>query len=338
MKILMISTDRKIFEDGSLVNLRICEYGSLFEELHVIVFSMKKLKLKRKKLDKNVHVYPTNAYFKPFYLSKAFRVAKQILKKNLNSEWMASTQDPFETGLVGLRIKKRFKIPLQVQLHGDFGNPLFKQDSKLNRLRLGMAEKVLKKADCTRAVSKRVSIGIQNKFELKKAPVLLPIMINAEKIKNEAIRFDIHKKYPKFDFIVLMSSRIEKVKNIELAIHAFSEVLKKYKQIGLIILGDGTQRKNLEKLVKDRGIEESVCFEGWVDESEKIVSYLKTTDLFLNTSNHEGYCSSLIEAALSKCAILTTNVGVVGEEINETNSLVCKVGDRVNIFVQFFSF
>jgi hypothetical protein len=37
----MISTDTKIFEQGSSVRNRMVEYGSLFDELHIVVFTKK---------------------------------------------------------------------------------------------------------------------------------------------------------------------------------------------------------------------------------------------------------------------------------------------------------
>lgn len=320
----MISTDRNIFKEDSAVRQRMIEYGTLFDELHIIVFSMKKLSLNNTQLSKNTFAYPTNALFKPFYLSRAYRVAKDILEKRKNDTWVISTQDPFETGTVGLRLKRKFKFPLQVQLHGDFGNPLFKKESPLNRIRLGMAEEVLRYADCTRAVSKRIIDGVQKRYNLKNAPFLLPIRAEREKILEAETKIDVHKKYPQFDFIVLMSSRLEKVKNITLAIESFKEVVKENKKAGLIILGEGTEKGSLISFTKKLNLEENVVFEGWQDD---VFSYMKTADIFLNTSNHEGYCLSLVEAALSKCPIVTTKIGVVGELINEENALICDVGD-----------
>lgn len=54
----MISTDRKIFEENSFVRSRITQYGELFEELHVIVFSMNKLGFKKSKYRKEYKIVP----------------------------------------------------------------------------------------------------------------------------------------------------------------------------------------------------------------------------------------------------------------------------------------
>ena len=39
IKILMLSTDRMILENGSPAQKRMLEYGKLFEELHIIVYT-----------------------------------------------------------------------------------------------------------------------------------------------------------------------------------------------------------------------------------------------------------------------------------------------------------
>ena len=46
MKVLMISTDRKIFEDGRGARSRMIEYGALVRELHIVVFVAKEIKIR----------------------------------------------------------------------------------------------------------------------------------------------------------------------------------------------------------------------------------------------------------------------------------------------------
>ena len=43
MKILSIGSDKKLFDENSEVRRRIIEYGQLVDELHIVVFTNKKL-------------------------------------------------------------------------------------------------------------------------------------------------------------------------------------------------------------------------------------------------------------------------------------------------------
>ena len=57
----MISTDRLICRKRSAVSRRMIEYGNLFGELHIILFSVATNNLVAGQLSPNVWVYPTNA-------------------------------------------------------------------------------------------------------------------------------------------------------------------------------------------------------------------------------------------------------------------------------------
>ena len=67
---------------------------------------------------------------------------------------------------------------------------------------------------------------------------------------------------------------------------------------------------------------------GWQDD---LTSYYKNADLFLNVSNYEGYGLAL-EAAISGCPIVTTDVGIAPElQKSGATISICPVGDVICI-------
>ena len=78
MKILMLSTDRKIFDKNSSVRERMIEYGKIVEELHILIFT--RGGQKEIKLSDNVYAYPTNTPLKLAYFPRAYKLGKRILK------------------------------------------------------------------------------------------------------------------------------------------------------------------------------------------------------------------------------------------------------------------
>lgn len=318
MNILSISTDRKIFKEGSSVRSRMIEYGSLFNELHIIVFSSIFHKLKPQKIADNVWIYPTNSLSRWFYIFDALWVGKKI--KNIN---IVTTQDPFEAGLAGHLISKKLNTKLHVQIHTDFINPFFEKDSYLNRLRVKIADFIIPQADGLRVVSERIKKSLFSKYpDLKTFVDVLPVFtppIPQDHVLKEGDY--LHSKYPQFDFIILMASRLEKEKNIELAIQTIKNLPN---TTGLVIVGEGGERNKLKRLAKQLGVSKKVVFEGW---SNDLSVYYGSADLFLLTSNYEGYGLTLMESALFGCPIVTTNVGLVGGLINKDNAYVCDVGD-----------
>jgi len=324
MKVVSISTDRKLFEEGSVVLTRQKYYAERMEELHVIVFSLSKNGYKYRSFG-NLHLYPMNSSSRISFLFDAYRLGKKIILENSfkKENSVITTQDSFETGLVGYLLKKKFNLPLQLQIHTDFLNSYFK-NSSLNLARVVLAKFLIPKADGLRVVSSVISGSLQKEFPNLKTKIdILPIFIDIEKIKNSAISINLRQKYPD-RFIILMASRVTKEKNIILAIKLVSSLIRANKRIVLLIVGDGPEKKTLQLYAKDMG--GYVVFEPWTLD---LTSYYKTADVFLLTSQYEGYGMTLIEAGASGCPIVTTNVGIAKTDLfkNGENAFVCPVGD-----------
>ena len=328
MKVLMISTDRKVFEEGSDVRQRFVRYGSLVNELHIVVFAKKNLGFGKVQLSDNVWVYPTQSRFKSRYITDALSIGEEIGARGIN---LITTQDPFETGIIGAKLAHRLKVRFETQLHTDFLSPYFKKENLKNKFRVALGKKVLSEADCIRVVSNRIKESILKELPHISAPItVLPIFIDIEKIKNTSISTDLHKKYPQFNHITLMVSRLEKEKDIKRAINAFSKIIENHPKTGLVIVGDGGEQKALESAVKRLNIDENVVFEGW---HEDVASYYKTADLFLNTSLYEGYGRTLVESLAAGTPVLTTDVGVareIGADIFTTDEeLYTKISEYI---------
>ncbi len=339
MKVISIGTDRNIFKKESAVRARVTEYGALFEELHIVVFSRRALGHKKEQISSNVWIYPTNSLLKIFYIKNAFSICVEILRdKRLTSANTVTTcQDPFETGIVGIKLKKKFDIPLHIQIHTDLFSPFFRYSSVLNWVRVHIAKKVLVKANAVRVVSKRIADSLVAQKSLTIAPIILPIFVDKEKIENTPITTDLKKKYPKWNFIIFMASRLTKEKNIPLAINVMQKLLLEYPSIGLVIVGSGTQEKNLRALVLHTKLSNNVVFESWQND---LVSYYKTADLFLVTSDYEGFGMTIVEALFAHCPTISTDVGIASDVLKDRVSFVCPVGDgecllqKIKIFIK----
>ncbi|MEK7129195.1 MAG: glycosyltransferase family 4 protein [Patescibacteria group bacterium] len=345
MNVLMVSIDRKILEEGSAVRARMVEYGTICDELHIIIpthnlqftrqnFAKQNLggqatHNQRIQISENVFAYPAVGSNRIFTLFQVYRLGIRILATSYQlpaTSSLVTSQDPFETGFVAWLVARKTKAKLQLQIHTDFLSPYFAKESILNKIRVLIAKFILPKADCIRAASLRISDSLTaNNYKLKTSPAVLPIFIDAPKIMSAAPQFNLHKKYPQFDFIVLTTARLEPEKNITLALMAMKKVIAEYPRVGFIIVGSGSEMKNLKLKTIDYRLKTSVIFAGWQDD---LVSYYKTADLYISTSDYEGYGLSLVEAALSGCPIVTTDVGIAGSVLKDGESaLVCAPRD-----------
>jgi glycosyltransferase involved in cell wall biosynthesis len=322
MKVLSVGSDRKIFEENSAVALRAVSYGQKMEALHVVVFSLASLGFREKKLSGNVTVYPTNSISKIFYVWDAIRLGKKIIRgeKFVRGRSIVTCQDPFESGLVGRRLAKKFRLPLHLQIHTDFLSPYFK-NSWLNRVRVLTAKFLIPKADGLRVVSSVISDSVKKEFPNLRIKIsILPVFVDIEKIENS-------QTFPRGKNI-LMASRLTREKRFDIALKVFKKVAEKIPDADLTICGSGPEMKNIKKTIENFGLSSRVELKGWRP-AEAVANLFSQSFVFLLTSEYEGYGMTLIEAGAYGCPIVTTEVGVAKTDLfeNGANSFVCPVGD-----------
>jgi glycosyltransferase involved in cell wall biosynthesis len=81
-----------------------------------------------------------------------------------------------------------------------------------------------------------------------------------------------------------------------------------------VILGEGDERSNLEKLAIDLGISDRVELPGWVDRPQ---SYLPQFDVVAMPSRSEGFPLAMVEAMLAARPVIATRVGSMPEAIHD---------------------
>ncbi len=327
MKVLMLSTDQRIFDERSEVRQRMIEYGSLFEELHIVVYTGVVSK-KETRLSHTVFAYPTQTRFREFYFFDAYRLSSFLIRNRHLS--VITAQDPFETGLVGYLLKKKFHVPLQLQIHTDFLSPYFRSESLLNRVRVWLARYLVRRADGIRVVSERIRQSFLKKLGLPESLiVVLPIFVEPKNFFEGRAKFNLREQYPGHDFIILMVSRLTSEKNIPLALQALSASREEFSKTLLVIVGDGPERQSLQTLASKLGLGANVQFLPWTDIGNE---YYRTADVFLITSNYEGYGRTAIEAIRSGVPVVMTDVGLAGEiVVNEETGLVVPVGNAAKL-------
>ncbi len=122
---------------------------------------------------------------------------------------------------------------------------------------------------------------------------------------------------------LLTVGRLEEQKGYDIALR----VCRKLKDVGdnfrWFVLGDGTQRKQLERQCRKLGLKQEMCFLGI---RENPYPYFKDCDIYVQTSRHEGWGITITEAKLFRLPILCTDVSGSIEQIeDEANGEVVPV-------------
>lgn len=304
MRILQIGADRSkrgILFPGTPARLRQEAYAREFGMLDIIGFSRISDQA-REHADEHLAVHPTNSISPLLYGFGAVRIARTLPQPDV-----ISVQDPFETGIVGLFIARMKGVPLHVQVHTDFLSPFYARASVLNRVRVVLADIVLPRAAGIRVVSNRSKEAIQKRYSLTVPIAVVPIFTDIEALRTTPRDQELQEKFAPFTCRILVVSRLEKEKNVGLAIDAFAQSAPA--DACLIVVGNGSQRHELEQQARERGITERVFFEG----EQPAVRYYPLADLVLVPSLYEGYGLVIIEALASSVPVIATDVGVARE-------------------------
>lgn len=104
-----------------------------------------------------------------------------------------------------------------------------------------------------------------------------------------------------------MVARLERHKDQSTLIKAIPEILRKGLKVNLTIIGDGSQRNNLEELAKSIGVSEITNFVG---SRRDIPEVLYKLDIFVFSAlKDEGFGIAMVEAMITGVPILASNVG-----------------------------
>ncbi len=120
---------------------------------------------------------------------------------------------------------------------------------------------------------------------------VIPNSVNFYEI-DERLREEVNLKIPDGFKILSTSGRLEKEKNISFVLEAFKQIRKQVK-VKLFIIGDGTEKYNLQAMSRKLKIEEDVIFTGYQSNPYK---YIKKSDIFIHSCYFEGFANSIIEA------------------------------------------
>lgn len=173
------------------------------------------------------------------------------------------------------------------------------------------------------AVSKKVKNQIHHKYQVEPKVIHPAISLDFyAKGKGSKIRkqFNLKNKY-----VILQVARLKKEKNQELAIRSLAKIAIKIENVILILVGDGEEKKMLERLAKKMRVLDRVIFAGY-QIPEQVRNFYDACDLHIAPAfETEGCNLTPFEAlCLKKVSLVAEGSGVDGILKKEQIGLVAK--------------
>ncbi|MBI5645192.1 glycosyltransferase [Candidatus Kaiserbacteria bacterium] len=317
LSLLVIGTETGVFRPETEAAKRIFAYGTHFKEVHIVVVSGPHEY--RGTSVGNVHLYPATG-------SRFSRIMRALsIIRTIPHYDIVTAQDPFENGFVAWHAARRGNVPLHLQIHTDFLSPAFARHSFMNRIRVILAQFLLRRADRIRVVSSCIRVNMM-RLNLIAPVAVLPIFVDVDRFRNVADQ-NLAVRFAQFRTKLLLVSRLEPEKNPCLALKSFANAAPQ--SSCLIILGKGSEQTHLIQLAKELNISDRVFFEGEKDAAP----YYAISDIVLITSRYEGYGRVFIEASAARKPVLSTDVGIA----RESGATVASEKDFARALAEWFT-
>lgn len=134
-----------------------------------------------------------------------------------------------------------------------------------------------------------------------------------------------------FGHIILSVGRLVPWKGFRMLVKMMPRVFEINQAFRLIIVGDGPDKKILESMIRNLGLERKVFLVGKKSQAELAV-YMAASDMFVLNTGYEGFSHQILETMAGGVPVITTAVGGNKEVIEQgENGFLVRYNDEFNI-------
>jgi N-acetyl-alpha-D-glucosaminyl L-malate synthase BshA len=217
--------------------------------------------------------------------------------------------------------KKGIHLPVITTLHGTDITLVGNDRSFKSVVEFGINE-----SDGVTAVSEYLREETYNTFDVKAQIEVIYNFIDFDRFKRVNKRHFRDLLAPNGEHILMHTSNFRKVKRVKDTIDILKKVRAHHPAI-LLLVGDGPERPQLERLTRSEGLGNSVRFLG---KQEAIEELLSISDVFLLPSANESFGLAALEAMACEVPVVSSNIGGIPEvNIDGETGYLCDVGDTV---------
>ncbi len=259
------------------------------------------------------YIYKLLRYIKLFY------IGFKTVKEKIGTPDIVHVNVIYRTGFFSLFLKFINRINYIVTEHST--EYLLESEMEKNFIRRLIARLVVKNARYVTTVSKSlknamIKRGLKNKY------LIVPNVVDTN------IFYPIKPKYEGKKKRFLHVSLLDDRKNVSGIIHVMKRLSEIRNDFELYIIGEGDNRKKLEKLSKDLGIKNRYVFFYGAKNTKEIADIMRSSDCLIIFSYFENLPCIMIEAMASGLPIISTDVGGLSEHINKERGILIQPSDE----------
>jgi glycosyltransferase involved in cell wall biosynthesis len=299
--------------DEVLAGVRIHRFRYFFKNLEILAGSEGILPT----LKKNKFFY----LLVPFFILAELLALLKLIRKTkpdiIHAHWI------LPQGFVTALANKITGVPFVVTTHG---GDIYGLQGKIAS---ALKDYSLKNASTVTVVSKDIQSTIKHKFGESIHTYVIPMGVDSTLFHPDKKNPQLREQYGIKGPFLLFVGRLTEKKGGRYLIEAMPALMKQNPEAKLLVIGTGEEKMNLQHLTQNLSISNNVIFAGAIPNNE-LPAYFATADIFIGPSikveggDTEGFGLTFVEAAMSGCIIVGTNVGGISDIIvdGETGFLV----------------
>ncbi|MGR8979158.1 MAG: glycosyltransferase [Gammaproteobacteria bacterium] len=261
----------------------------------------------------NLKAKPWLLLLVPFFMINQFvsawRLSHRLKPEIIHAHWV------FPQGLIAALIGRQLGIPVIVTAHG--GDAFSLQNMVIAKIKRWTIQNSAIWTSNTLATSQAVGDDLPD-------PEIIPMGIDFRRF-NSAVSSD----KPRDKLVLLFVGRLVAKKGVHDLISAYAQLSDSLREkTELWIIGDGIERKSLEKQAERQNAPGKIIFFGRLP-NDKLPDYYAASDIFVapsiidSSGDTEGQGIILLEALACGTAVIATKTGGIGEIIeHEKNGLL----------------
>lgn len=227
---------------------------------------------------------------------------------------------PYSLGWEATKLGRRLRLPVVVTYHikyEDYSHYVFGVPKQLARKVIRwFVNRNCRKCDAIIAPSSAIKKLLFDQG-IKKSVYVIPSGIGIDQFAaDQGKREELRRKYGvrNNEVLLITASRVVPEKNIDFLVRAFALIHERKKSAKLMIVGDGSYRGELEALVKELSLGESIVFTGLLDK-EGMIAHYQASDIFTFASLTETQGLVAVEAMAAGLPVVAVKASGIEDMI-----------------------
>lgn len=151
-------------------------------------------------------------------------------------------------------------------------------------------------------------------------------ILNPQVIKDLGDEHVQNLKNEQDEWIFVTTGRLVPPKGHDIAISAAEELKHMGVKFKWFFIGEGGERRNIERMIKEKGLQKCVILLGM---HTNPYAFMRQADVYVQTSKFEGFGLTISEAKILGKPIVSTNFEVVYNQLtNEKNGLIAEMNGK----------